>query len=139
MESRKRDLEQTLTVAHDDQAIEPHPNMADLYRKKVSELQMLLTDEAARPQAMEIIRLMIERIEVSKGQERGKPDVVLVGALAQILTFTQKNKTAASNGSGGRVLMVAGVGNRLNFLLFMKGRPRLLDGFSHRLDPEWAS
>ena len=84
--------------------------MADLYRKKVSELQMLLTDEVARPQAMEIIRLMIERIEVSAGQERGKPDVVLVGALAQILTFTQQNKTAASNGSDGRVLMVAGVG-----------------------------
>ena len=76
--------------------------------KKVTEFQALLTDEATRPQAMEIIRLMIVRIEVSAGQERGKPDVVLVGALAQILTFTQQNKTAAFNGSGGRVLVGCG-------------------------------
>ena len=110
LEVRKRNLERTLDTMHDNHTVEIHPNMADLYHKKVIELQSLLTDEATRPQAMEIIRLMIERIEVSKGQERGKPDVVLVGALAQILTFTQQNKTAASNGSGGRVLMVAGVG-----------------------------
>ncbi len=85
-------------------------NMADLYRKKVSELQTLLTDETARPQAMDLIRSMIDHIEIHVGTERGRPDVILVGALAQILTFTQQNKTAASNGSDGRVLMVAGVG-----------------------------
>ena len=110
LESRKRDLEQTLTAAHDDQAIEPHPNMAGLYRKKVSELQTLLTDEATRPQAMDLIRSMIDHIEIHVGTERGRPDIILVGALAQILAFTQQNKTAASNGSDGRVLMVAGVG-----------------------------
>ena len=48
LESRKRDFERTLIAAHDDQVIEPHPNMADLNRKKVSEFQTLLTDEAAR-------------------------------------------------------------------------------------------
>jgi site-specific DNA recombinase len=110
LESRKRDLERTLTTAHDDQVIEPHPNMADLYRKKVSELQTLLTDETARSQAMDLIRSMIDHIEIHVGLERGKPDVVLVGALAQILAFAQQNKTAASNGGDGRVLMVAGVG-----------------------------
>ena len=53
LESRKRDLERTLATAHDDQVIEPHPNMAELYRKKVGELQALLADETARPQAMD--------------------------------------------------------------------------------------
>ena len=86
--------------------------MADLYRKKVSELQTLLTDEATRPQAMDLIRSMIDHIEIHVGTERGRPDVILVGALAQILAFTQQNKTAASNGSDGRVLMVAGARNR---------------------------
>lgn len=33
---------------------------------------------------------------------------VLVGALAQILAYTQKNTTAASGGDDGRVSMVAG-------------------------------
>ena len=120
LESRKRDLENTRAGAHDEQAIEQHPNMADLYRKKVRELQILLADETARPQAMDLIRSMIDHIEVHVGPERSKPDVILVGALAQILAFTQQNKTAASNGSDGRVLMVAGARNRrylhLNFV-----------------------
>ncbi len=47
-------------------------------------------------------------IEVHAGEEPGKPGVTLVGALAQILAFTQRNNTATSNGSDGRVLMVAG-------------------------------
>lgn len=53
---------------------------------------------------------MIDHIEIHTGTERSKPDVILVGALAQILAYTQQNKTATSNGSDGRVLMVAGVG-----------------------------
>ena len=55
-------------------------------------------------------RAMINCIEIHVGAERGKPDVILVGALAQILALTQQNKTAASIESDGRVLMVAGVG-----------------------------
>ena len=113
LEARKRDLEQTLAANHEEQTVELHPNMADLYRKKVMELQFLLTDETARMQAMELIRSMIERIEVHAWREGGKPDVILVGTLAQILAFTQQSKTAASNGSDGRVLMVAGARNHL--------------------------
>ena len=108
LEDRKRDLEQTLAANHKEQPVELHPNMAELYRKKVTELQSLLTDDTARPQAMELIRTMIDRIEVHAGQEPSKPKVILVGALAQILAFTQQSKTADSNGDGGRVLMVAG-------------------------------
>jgi site-specific DNA recombinase len=110
LEARKRDLDRTLDAVHDDQAVEIHPNIADLYRKKVNELQTLLTDETARPQAMDLIQSMIDHIEIHAGTERGNPEVILVGALAQILAFTQQNKTAASNGSDGRVLMVAGAG-----------------------------
>ena len=61
---------------------------------------------------MEHIRSMIDHIEIHVGAERGNPEVILVGALAQILAFTQQNKTAASNGSDGRVLMVAGARNQ---------------------------
>ena len=59
---------------------------------------------------MDTVRSMIDKIGVHAGTERDKPDVILVGALAQILNYTQQNKTAASNGSDGRALMVAGVG-----------------------------
>jgi hypothetical protein len=82
--------------------------MADLYAKKVSELQTLLIDETTRAQAMDIIRSMIDHIEIHPGTERGNPEVILVGALAQILAFAQQKTTAASNESDGKVLMVAG-------------------------------
>jgi hypothetical protein len=41
--------------------------------------------KATRPQAVEIIRSLIDRIEVRPGQERGHCGVIIVGALAQIL------------------------------------------------------
>ncbi len=59
---------------------------------------------------MDLIRSMIDRIEVHVGAERRRPDVIPVGALAQIQVFTQPNKTAASSGSDGRFSVVAGVG-----------------------------
>ena len=71
-----------------------------------------MMDEVARPQAMEIIRGLIERIEVAPGGTRGKADVTLYGALASILDFAlgSKNARATANGGLGRVLMVAGAG-----------------------------
>jgi hypothetical protein len=110
LEARKRELERAFDSTQNERVITLHPNIAELYRRKVGELQTLLTDETTRPQAMEIIRSMIERIEVHATEDRGTAGVILIGALAQILGFAQKTKTAASAGDGGRVLMVAGAG-----------------------------
>ena len=110
LELRKVELERHIASSNDLGTIEVHPNIAKLYAKKVSKLQSLLTDEGTRAQAIEIIRSMIDRIEVHADDDHTNPNVLLVGALAQILTFTQQNKTATSLGDDGRVLMVAGVG-----------------------------
>lgn len=59
LESRKRTLEQTLAASHKERAIELHPNMAELYRKKVTELKSLLNDETSHIEAIDTIRLMI--------------------------------------------------------------------------------
>jgi hypothetical protein len=66
---------------------------------------------AARPQVVEIIRSLIDRIEVHPGKERGHCEVLIVGALAQIIAFTQQKTTAASSRDGGTSLMVAGARN----------------------------
>jgi site-specific DNA recombinase len=90
-----------------------HPNIAELYRRKVENLQTLLTDETSRAEAMEIIRSMIDRIEVSPGTKRGEPDVLLVGALASILGYASAPKQDAaiiSERGVCRVLLVAGAG-----------------------------
>lgn len=113
LEARKRELEHVLAASHDEAAIELHPNLPELYRRKLADLQGLLSDEAARPQAMDIIRTLIERIEVHAGQNRDKADIILVGALAQILDFTHKKQNAASSRDGGRILMVAGARSRV--------------------------
>ena len=110
LETQKRILEQEQKTVQEDMHVELHPNIAELYRKSVIELQGLLSDEMTRPQAVDLIRSMIDHIEIHAGEERNKPEVILVGALAQILDFTQQNKTAVSQGNGGRVLMVAGIG-----------------------------
>jgi site-specific DNA recombinase len=108
LEARKRDLERALSASRADSSVEVHPNIGELYAKKVGELPVLLTDDATRPQAMDIIRSLIDRIEVAEGADRGKPDVVLIGALAAILAFTQNNTAALISENGGRVLFVAG-------------------------------
>ncbi len=46
-------------------------------RQKGRRTASLLTDDATRPQAMDIIRSLIDRIKHAEGAERGKPDVIL--------------------------------------------------------------
>ena len=117
LEARKREIAADLKAQQSDMEIAIHPNLPDLYRRKVAELCRVLDDEATRPQAVEIIRSLIEKIEIRPGQERGHCEVILVGALAQILAFAQQKTTAASSGDGGTFLMVAGACNHRELTL----------------------
>lgn len=112
LEDRKRMLMDQLARQAASSEVEIHPNVAELYRRKIAQLQSLLDDETARPEAMEIIRSMIDRIEVRPGAKRGQAEVTLVGALASILDFASAKTTNAASQGGvdGRVLLVAGVG-----------------------------
>jgi hypothetical protein len=83
-----------------------HPNYADLYRKKVGELTLLLSGEDTREDAVNAIRSLTERIEVGAGAKRGETDVTLVGTSARILALGT-NTNAAPEG-GGTFLLVAG-------------------------------
>jgi site-specific DNA recombinase len=110
LEARKGEIDADLKSLRADTAFAVHPNLPDLYRRKVARLQQVLKDETTRPQAVEIIRSLLDRIEIHPGQERGHCDVMIVGALAQIVAFAQQKTTAASSGRGGTFLMVAGAG-----------------------------
>ncbi len=109
LEARKRDINVDLLARQDSEGIVTHPNLPELYRNKVAKLQQALQHEATRPQVVETIRSLIDRIEVVPGRARGHCEVTIVGALAKILAFGQRT-TAASAGGGGTSLMVAGVG-----------------------------
>ena len=61
-----------------------HPNLAELYRQKVTNLAEALNDEHTRLGAAECIRHLIEEIRLSP--ENGKLRVELYGELAALLT-----------------------------------------------------
>ena len=109
LEARKREIDADLRTQQDAMEIAIHPSLPDLYRRKVAKLQQALQHEATRPQVLETIRSLVDRIDVMPGRKRGHCEVTIVGALAQILAFAQKT-TAALTGGGGTSLMVAGVG-----------------------------
>jgi site-specific DNA recombinase len=110
LEARKREIDADLRTQQDAMEIAIHPNLPDLYRRKVAKLQQALQHEATRPQVLETIRSLVDRIDVMPGRKRGHCEVTIVGALAQILAFAHEKTTAASRGDGGTFLMVAGVG-----------------------------
>ncbi len=122
LEAEKARLEAELTRIEADlpsPAIEIHPNLPELYRRRVLRLAGLLEDEDTRPEAMEAIRGLIDRIEVGPPETGRAPcTVTLVGALASVLAFvsegsaTQNRRALAGHGGSGfgTSLLVAGAG-----------------------------
>jgi hypothetical protein len=95
--------------------VEPHRNIGQLYQRRVEQLSHLLDDESSQQEAVTIIRLLIDRIEITPGKKRGDPQVQLVGGLAAILSwrYPSNKKTAIQRNSGFFVcvtLLVAGAG-----------------------------
>ena len=110
LEARKRQIDADFRIQQQGMEIAIHPNLPDLYRKKVAKLYQALQHEATRSQAVETIRSLVDRIEVSPSPEQSHCEVTIEGVLARILAFAHEKTTAASMGDGGTFLMVAGVG-----------------------------
>jgi site-specific DNA recombinase len=55
LESRKRELVSEMQ-GQSVRTVELHPNLPDLYRRKIMQLKQIMDDEATRPQAFDIIR-----------------------------------------------------------------------------------
>ena len=90
-----------------------HPNMALLYRKKVEELHIALSEEETRAEAAEIVRSLVDAIQLLPND--GKLSIYLKGDLAGILTLAankrkQGQNTALSQLEQAQVSLVAGAG-----------------------------
>jgi site-specific DNA recombinase len=90
-----------------------HPNLAELYRQKVTNLAEALNDEHTRLEAAECIRELIEEIRLVP--EGGKLRVELYGELAALLNLA--NEHPRSKETGVQITLVAGARNR-HYLLF---------------------
>ena len=95
-----------------------HPHLPATYRRKVEELEVLLSDPELGPEAMDAIRSMIGKIMLTPG-EGGGVEAVLEGNLARILAIcAAPERSDARRVSGGRsgsvrssqVSVVAGAG-----------------------------
>ena len=90
-----------------------HPNIADVYRRKVERLAEALADPRDRDEAAEAIRGLIERIVLTPGAKRGEMDAALHGDLGTILEWAgNKSRKGAKDIHRDRmsVSVVAGVG-----------------------------
>ncbi|WP_286828276.1 MULTISPECIES: recombinase family protein [Kordiimonas] len=117
LEDRKANLTRELETA-EEPPILLHPAMAEEYRKRVSKLYAMLTDERTRLEASDDIRALVGQITVMPagddpdGPPETGPQLWLEGDLAGILKLAADKKTPAHH-IDERVLptLVAGVGN----------------------------
>ena len=106
LEGNKRAIEQEL-AAEPPPPVRLHPNLAEIYRKKVENLAEALNAEDTRREAGEIIRGLIDEIRlVPDGDELR---IHLKGELAEMLALST-NQKPGTRGSGLKTTLVAGVG-----------------------------
>ena len=96
-----------------------HPNIAELYARKVERLAEALNRPEDRDEAADAIRSLIERVTLTPGAKRGEVHATLHGEFGAILEWVGARKTEARNddspaagaaGPGVSSVLVAGTG-----------------------------
>ena len=89
-----------------------HPNLPELYRRKVSELERLLEDGAERDDARGVIRSMIDRVVLTPRKAATGLEATLYGEIAAILAVCERasSNTAPVTETSSQLSVVAGVG-----------------------------
>lgn len=90
-----------------------HPNLAQLYREKVTRLEEELADPEIAAEAKSVLRSLIKTIKLTPGAKRGEIDLELRGELAAILAAGQTKNKCGSPGSRIQVSVVAGARSRV--------------------------
>ncbi len=86
-----------------------HPNLAEVYRRKVANLREALETEDTKAEVIEIIRSLID--EIALVPENGELRIDLKGELAGILALASDTKKPADHRDGlEQIKLVAGAG-----------------------------
>ena len=113
----RRDALRGRLAASEDTSIRLHPNMAGYYRAQIADLRTALSDTGRNKQAAEIVRKLIDRIELTPVIRNGKKTltVSLYGRLAGILAMATKAKTPLDESDAPVMVtkLVAGAGSGL--------------------------
>ena len=112
LEARQDELTQRLSAVPADLP-DIHPNVADIYRRRVARLAEALSHAEDRDAAASAIRSLIDRIVLTPGEKWAEMDAVLHGDLGTIIEWAgngrEKTKTDIPM-PGMSVSVVAGVG-----------------------------
>jgi DNA ligase D-like protein (predicted ligase) len=110
----RRDALRSRLAASEGTGVCLHPNMADYYCTQIADLRAALTEDGRHRQAVEIVRKLVDRIELNPVVRNGRKtlSVSLYGRLAGILAMATKAKAPLDeSGAPIRVTkLVAGVG-----------------------------
>ena len=93
--------------------VEPHPNIGKLYRRLVEHLTKILADENTQEEEANIIRALIDRIEITPSEKRGHLYVELISGLVAVLELAvcgQQKTTFREESGVCMVLLLAGAG-----------------------------
>ena len=93
--------------------------MSEIYRRKVVELEVALNDERIRGEAAEVLRGLIDRIELEPRADGSGVEARLHGALAAILAFCDEHnkKRPGTEVPGRQLSVVAGACNHRELTL----------------------
>ena len=124
LEDRK--IELTALIAAD---AEPapllHPNMALIYRQRISELHSKLMDDDTRVEAVEVLRSLIDEIRLAL--EDGKLAIVLRGDLAAMLSHSADQQKPGSLFGDRAIAGIVGCGDPLYTQLAIGDGDRALE------------
>ena len=70
-----------------------HPNSAEIYKAKVTQLSEALADPELRDQAAEAFRALVDEVVLEPGDKRGAVNAILRGEVMNILDIVSGRKT----------------------------------------------
>jgi hypothetical protein len=112
LEARRDALRHRLASSKD-QSLRFHPNMAEYYRAQIADLRTALSEDGRQREAAEIVRKLVDRIELSPVMRSGRKSlsVSLYGRLAGILAMATKAKAPLDESDASITVtkLVAGV------------------------------
>ena len=116
LEARKAEIQGLLANARRPSVVRLHPNAAEIYRRKVADLELALNDDSIKAEAGEILRSLIDRVVLTPAPDAPDGiDAQLHGDLAAVLALSdpEKQKLPAVGAVGSQLSVVAGARNHL--------------------------
>jgi hypothetical protein len=102
LKAKLEDLEQRKVALEAEFALMPspvprlHPNLAEVYRGKVARLREAIQDPSDRDEALDILRGLVEAIEIGPADEGFR--IELFGEIANMVALGADKKKAAPDG-----------------------------------------